>query len=234
MKILTFSCGLLLCCCLTAEAQDPALAPPPEAKAGAATKVTNAVFDYLSMAGSQTAADFRPLSQSERNRIFGKSLINPVWFLKGALSGAIDLKNDKPPEWEQGATGYGKRFGNIMGQYAIQRTVTFGLSSLLHEDNRYFGSGKKGFWRRTGYAISNSFLARHDNEKQYVSVSQLAGFAAGAFLSRTWQPPSSNSAGDGAVSFGLSMGYHVLASEAKEFLPQILAPVLRQRKPKIP
>jgi len=28
-------------------------------------------------------------------------LINPVWYLKGAVSGAVDLKNHKPQEWEQ-------------------------------------------------------------------------------------------------------------------------------------
>jgi hypothetical protein len=225
---------LLLFCPPGVAAQSPDPDPHPEESVGVGAKVTNAVFDYLNMAGSHTAADFRPLNQRERNRSFGESFINPVWYFKGALSGALDLKNDKPPDWEQGASGYGKRFGNIMGQYAIQRTVTFGLSSLMHEDNRYFGSGKNGFWRRTGYAISSSFLARHDNGRQYISVSQLGGVAAGAFLSRTWQPPSSASAGDGAVSFGLTMAYHILGSELKEFLPQIVAPLLGERKPKRP
>ena len=201
---------------------------------GTASKITNLLFDYLSMAGTKTAADFTPLSQAERNRSFGKSLINPIWYLKGAMSGALDLKNNKPPEWEQGASGYGKRVANIMGQYAIQRSVTFGLASLLHEDNRYFGSGKKGFWKRTGYAVSSSMLARHDDGKRYVSVSLISGFTAGAFVSRAWQPPSTRSAGDGAVSFGISMGYNVLTCELREFLPDILRPLTKSRKPGIP
>jgi len=189
-----------------------------------------AVFDYLTMAGTQTAADFKPLSQREQTIIYLKSLINPVWYLRGGLSAAIDLKNDKPREWEQGGSGYGKRFGNIMGQYTIQRTVTFGMSSLLHEDNRYFGSGKKGFWGRTGYAISSSFLARHDNGNRYPSFSLIGGFAAGAFVSRSWQPPSTRSAGDGAVSFGTTMGYNVLSCVVKEFLPDIVRPLTKRHK----
>jgi len=188
------------------------------------------VFDYLTMAGSTTAKDFQPLSQAERNRIYLRSLINPVWYLKGASSAAIDQWNDKPREWEQGASGYGKRLGNIMGQYAIQRTVTFGASSLFHEDNRYFGSGKKGFWRRTGYAVSSSILARRDDGKRYPSVSLISGFAAGAFVSRSWQPPSTGSAGDGAVSFGISMGYNALSCAVKEFLPDIVRPILKRHK----
>ena len=193
-------------------------------------KPVQAVFDYLTMAGTKTVTDFRPLSQHERNSIYLKSLINPIWYLKGSMSAAIDQANDKPAEWEQGWSGYGQRFGNIMGQYAIQRTATFGVASLLHEDNRYFGSGKKGFWKRTGYAISSSILARHDDEKRLPSVSLIGGFAAGAFVSRWWQPPSTRSAGDGAVSFGISMGYNVLACEVKEFLPDIVRPITKRHK----
>jgi len=195
----------------------------------AVPKVITSVLDYLSIAGTKTARDFTPLSQHERNAIYLKSLINPVWYFKGALSAAIDLSKDKPEEWEQGASGYGKRLANIMGKHAIQRTVTFGVSSLLHEDVRYFGSGRKGFWRRTGYALSSGVLARHDNGKRYPSVSLITGFAAGAFVSRLWQPPSTASAGDGAVSFGLSMGYNIVTGELKEFLPDMVRPIARHR-----
>jgi hypothetical protein len=198
---------------------------------GPTSKLTSVIFDYLTMAGADRA-DFRPLTQGERNQRYLKSLTNPVLYLKGALSGAIDQANHKPEEWEQGASGYGKRVANILGQYGIQRTVTFGLSSALHEDNRYFGSGKKGFWNRTGYAIENSFLARHDNGKQYPSISLVGGFAAAAFASRGWQPPSTQSMGDGAVSFGYMMGYNVLTCVAKEFLPDVVRPLARKRKSK--
>jgi len=197
-------------------------------KTGAISRLTQDVFDYLTMAG-QTTVEFRPLSQHERNTIYLKSLINPIWYFKGALSGAIDLSKDKPKEWEQGASGYSKRVANIMGQYAIQRTATFGLASLLHEDNRYFGSGKKGFWRRAAYALSSSVMARHDSGRQYPSISLIAGFAAGAFVSRVWQPPSTRSAGDGAVSFGLSMGYNAFTGMVKEFLPDMVQPLTAKR-----
>jgi hypothetical protein len=183
---------------------------------------------YLNMAGTKTATAFQPLTQKERNLLYGKSLINPVWYVKGGVSAAQNQWKDKPYEWGQGASGYGKRYADIMGQYAIQKTTMFGLESLLHEDNRYFGSGKKGFWPRTGYALKSSLLARHDNGKQYPSVSLVAGYASGAFLSRTWQPPSTSSAGEGAVSFGISMGWNIGFTVVKEFLPDMLAPFTKK------
>jgi hypothetical protein len=213
----------------TAMSQGTAAPVDPSGTTREMPKGIKAVFDYLTMAGTSSAAEFKPLSRREQTQIYLKSLINPVWYLKGGFSAGIDQLNDKPREWEQGASGYGKRFGNIMGQYAIQRTTTFGVATLLHEDNRYFGSGKKGFWRRTGYALSSSILARQDNGRRYPSVSLISGYAAGAFLSRTWQPPSTHSAGDGAVSFGTSMGYHALTSVVKEFLPDVVRPLLKRR-----
>jgi hypothetical protein len=222
-------CVILLVFCCKVTAQTAGTAPTTGSGADRVSKAVDYVFAYLSMAGSRKSTDFRPLTQEQRNQIYLRSLINPVWYLKGALSAAVDLKNDKPPEWGQGASGYGKRCGNIMGQYFIQRTSTFGLASLLHEDNRYFNSGKKGFGRRLAYAATSSLLARHDNGRQYPSVSGVAGFASGAFLSRLWQPPSSRSASDGATSFGISMGYNVLASVFKEFLPDLTRPLMRNR-----
>jgi hypothetical protein len=190
----------------------------------------NKVSDYLKMADVENLQAFHPMTQKERNRNFTKSLINPVWYLKGALSAGLNQASDKPEEWEQGMSGYGKRYGDIMGQYAIRNTVMFGFESLLHEDNRYFGSRKKGFWPRTGYALSGGLLARHDNGKRYPSASLLIGFASGAGLSRLWQPASENSFGDAAISFGISLGWNTGFAVVKEFLPDLLRPLMKGGK----
>ncbi|HEY7388179.1 MAG TPA: hypothetical protein VH640_06705 [Bryobacteraceae bacterium] len=178
--------------------------------------------NYLNMAGSQTAKDFRPLTQDERTALYLRSLINPWGFAKAAASGAIDQGNDKPEEWGQGWGPYGQRVANIEGQYVTQKTVTYLFSSALHEDTRYFGSGRPGFWPRLEYAVASSVLARHDNGKLYVSVSQLGGVAAGAFVARLWLPPSQSSASDAAASFGITMGSNAAVSVVKEFLPDLL------------
>lgn len=188
------------------------------------------LFTLLNMAGTKTAADFTPLNQHERNRLFFASLINPLSFVRVGFSAGLDQWNDKPRDWEQGASGYGKRYGNILGQYTIQRTVSFGLSSALGEDNRYFVSGKKGFWRRTWYAVTSAFLARHRDGHLSFSFSQIGGVAAGAFLARPWLPPDQNSAGDGAVSFGITMASNAGTNVLKEFLPDILSVFIKKPK----
>lgn len=190
-------------------------------KSTAVSRTIDNLFNYLNMAGAEKASQFQPLTQHQRTQIYVKTMVNPLGYLKAGFSAGLDQWKDKPREWEQGASGYGKRFANIIGQYTIQRTVTFGLSSVLHEDNRYFNSGKKGLWPRVGYAVSSGILARHDDGSRHLSVSQLSGVAAGAFVSRIWLPPSQQSAEDGAVSFGLTMASNMGFGVLKEFLPDI-------------
>ena len=188
------------------------------------------LLNYLNMAGTKKSSEFVPMTQGERNRLYFKTMMNPLGFVKAGFSAGIDQANDKPEEWEQGASGYGKRFANILGQYSIQRTVTYGLGSALHEDNRYFNSGKKGFWPRTGYALTSGILARHDNGSRHFSISQVGGVAAGAFLARVWLPPSQSSAGDGAVSFGITMGSNAGFGIVKEFLPDLGRALAKKHK----
>jgi hypothetical protein len=200
-----------------------------EHEPSAVNRGTGYLFNYLNMAGIK-AIEFRPLTQPERTKIYLKTMVNPLGYLKAGFSAGIDQWNDKPSEWEQGTSGYGKRFLNILGQYSIQRTVTFSVACVLHEDNRYFNSGKTGIWPRTGYAVASGILARHDDGTQHLSISQLGGVAAGAFLSRFWQPPSQHSTGDGAVSFGISMASNMGFGVVKEFLPDLGRSIKKKRK----
>jgi hypothetical protein len=100
---------------------------------------------------------------------------------------------------------YGERVGNIFAQHVIRGTLAYGVSSALHEDNRYFVSRETGFLRRTKYAVLSTLLARHDNGSRSFSFSRIGGSAGAAFISREWQPRSTNTAGDGAVAFGFTM-----------------------------
>ncbi len=214
----TFILLLLLAPQLEAQSQAPAANAD---NVGRINQGIGYLFNYLNMADTKKATEFQPLTQKERTQIYFKTMVNPLGYGKAMLSAGIDQWKDKPEEWEQGASGYGKRFANIIGQYSIQRTVTYGLASLLHEDNRYFNSGKKGFWPRAGYAICSAFLARHDDGSRAISISQLGGVATGAFVARAWLPPSQNSAKDGAVSFGITMGSNAAFSVVKEFIPDL-------------
>ncbi len=185
-------------------------------------KLGGNVFNLLNMAGTRTAADFTPMNQRGRNQLFFQTMVNPLSFVRVAFSAGLDQWNNKPSEWGQGSEAYGQRYGNIFGQYTIQRTVSFALSSALDEDNRYFNSGKKGFLPRTWYAIESGVLARHRDGHRTFSISQAGGVAAGAFIARVWLPPSQDKMSNAAISFGISTAANIGAGVVKEFVPDII------------
>lgn len=177
---------------------------------------------YLNMAGSQTAREFRPLTQRERAGLYVKSLTTPFLLIRNTASAGLDQWKNEPDEWGQGWGAYGKRLANISGQYSVQKTVAYALSAALHEDNRYFGSGKKRFWPRLGYAVSSPFVARHDDGSLHFSVSSIGGIASGAAVARFWLPASQRNLGDTALSFAYTTAGSSGMSIVKEFLPDIL------------
>ena len=157
-QIAGIACLLAILSALPAEAQSPD-SSSGEGSQNPVSRGANYLLNYLNMAGATKASQFQPMNQQERTHLYFKTMINPLGFIKAGFSAGLDQWNDKPAEWEQGASGYGKRYANILAQYSIQRTVTFGLSSVFHEDNRYFNSGKLGVWARLGYGLSSGLLA---------------------------------------------------------------------------
>jgi hypothetical protein len=194
---------------------------------GAAISTTLAAADGppvpepSSTISSPPPAQFVPLTSSERLSKYLAGLVDGESVLRTAASAGIRQAAGTPKEWGGGAEAYGERVGNAFAQHVIHRTLQYGISAALHEDNRYFVSGQTGFFRRTKYAIKSTLLARHDNGNQYFSFSRVGGAAGAAFISRAWQPRSTTSAGDGAVSFGITMGSDIGFNVFREFWPDM-------------
>ena len=144
-------------------------------------------------------------------------LWSEAFVLSAAHAGVSQLRNS-PHEWDQGAEGFGRRYGNAYAQRIIGQTIENGLAFGLHEDNRYFRSGKHGIGR-LGYAITSTLLTRHDDGSRFISISGIGGPAGSAFISRAWQPRSISSMGSGARSFGIGMGVRASLNIGREFLP---------------
>jgi hypothetical protein len=168
-----------------------------------------------------TAAEFAPMTRSERFRNYLGGLVSAQAVLSSAATAGIRQAENSPKEWRGGAEGFGYRIGDAFAKHVIRRTLQYGASAALHEDNRYFLSGQTGFFRRAKYALVSTLLARHDNGRQFISFSRLGSAAGGAFISRTWQPHSENSAEDAAANFGIAMGTDAGFNVIREFWPDL-------------
>ena len=167
----------------------------------------------------RTAEDFVPMTRTVRAAYYVRSIVGPEAFLYSAVRAAGEQAINRPREYGQGAEGFGLRMGSNYAERVIGQTFEHGFALGRHEDNRYFASGRRGLGRRLVYAFGSAFIARHDDGSRGLSLSVLGGTAVGAFVSRTWQPHSTTSLADGAVSFGITYGLRVVFNVAREFAP---------------
>jgi hypothetical protein len=175
----------------------------------------------------RTAEDFVPMTRSERIAEARTAVASTTPFIYSAIRAGIDQGHNRPREWGKDVEGFGLRYGSIYAENFIGQTFQQGVSYALHEDNRYFASGKRNVVRRFGYAIASTLLARYDDGSRSISVSAIGGAATGAFISRAWQPRSTTSAGDAAVSFGLTMATRAGINVLREFSPRFIGRILR-------
>jgi len=172
------------------------------------------------VAGGQPV-EFTPLTASERLGLYLKTTYGPASIVRSAAGAGISQWSDSPKEWKEGAEAYGERFGNAYAMHVIRGTLEYGASAILREDNRYVRSLDTGFWRRTRHAIASTFVARNDAGHGHFAYSRFGGALGSAFISRIWQPPSTNSAGDAANSFGIMMATHIGWNVFHEFWPDM-------------
>lgn len=185
-----------------------------------AQDTTNPATDDTILSGP-TAAEFVPMTRSDRASRYLRGLVAPETILRSAASAGIRHWRGSPSGWNGNISGYGQRVGDGFAGQATRRSLEYVAASFLHEDNRYFLSGEQGFARRTKYAIMSTFLARRDNGDRRVSFSRLGSAAGASFISRSWRPPGSNGHGDALVGFGISIASDVGFNVFREFWPDL-------------
>src|SRR5713226_426034 len=171
--------------------------------------------------GVLAPAEQTPLTARQQFHDFAMSTVGPVQIFSAAASAGISQWIDSPPEWRQGGSGYARRLGNNLAFNGVRTTLTYGFAASLHEDNRYFGSGRSGFGSRLLYALTSPAIARKDGGNRTVSISSLAGIVGASAISRAWSPPS----WQGVDNIGRSIGLTYLGmagfNVAREFVPDI-------------
>lgn len=165
---------------------------------------------------------YTPLTPKQRLRAFAYDTFGPVAILFNAASAGVSQELHSPPEWGGGMKGYADRFASNMGVFAVQGSITFALSSTLHEDNRYFASGNSGVIRRGLHAALSPFEARRRDGRVGFSYSNVTGVVGASLISRTWSPPS----WQGGENIGRTIAFTFAGQAAfnlfREFLPDLL------------
>ena len=114
----------------------------------------------------------------------------PYPIVGAAFGAGINQANNTPPEWKQGAEGYGKRFGSDYGIAMVATTTRYGLSEAFKEDAMYYRCECRGIFPRVRHALVSTLTARRGEDGHRVfSIPALIGPYAGTMTAAYgWYP----------------------------------------------
>ena len=129
-----------------------------------------------------------PSGRQRLNRYVWETF-GPLTLIGVGIAAGIDQGQNNPPEWKQGASGYGKRFASRMGQYTIEQTTSYALSEAFRLDTAFERSHRQGFSARLGDALIQNVTSRTRTGKRIISAPRLAGVYVGGLVpALTWYP----------------------------------------------
>ena len=111
----------------------------------------------------------------------------------GALSATVwssfDQWQDTPPQWDQHANGYARRWVSNYAASAIGNGAKYAVAHFFHQDPSYYKCECTGFRRRLHHAIDSPFMGRKRDGTRVLSAASLAGILASNVVpASTWYP----------------------------------------------
>ncbi len=159
-----------------------------------------------------------PLTPKLKFQLAMKLSTDPVTVLGVGFVAGIRQAADSP-NFQQGAKGYGQRFG-VTAANSFTGIMIGGaiLPSLLHQDPRYFYQGTGTTTSRIVHALSYPFICPGDNGHLQPNYSSLGGDFIAAGISNAYYPQSNRGVGLVFGNFAISTAEHAIYSLAQEFL----------------
>ncbi|HVN20075.1 MAG TPA: carboxypeptidase-like regulatory domain-containing protein [Terriglobales bacterium] len=159
-----------------------------------------------------------PLTPKLKFQLAMKLSTDPVTALGVGLVAGIRQAADSP-NFQQGAKGYGQRFG-VTAANSFTGILIGGaiLPSLLHQDPRYFYQGTGTTKSRLFHALSYPFICPGDNGHLQPNYSSLGGDLIAAGISNAYYPQSNRGASLVLSNFAIGIAEHALTGLAQEFL----------------
>jgi hypothetical protein len=166
-----------------------------------------------------------PLSSRQKFELAWKATQDPINYgIAGAVAG-IQMATHDLPEYGQGASGYGKRFG---ASYANFVTSTFigsaVLPSVFKQDPRYFYKGSGSKRSRLFYAMANAVICKGDNGRWQANYSGLLGSLASGGISNFYYPAQERDATVTIENTLFGIGSTAVNNLLQEFVIRKLTP----------
>ncbi len=160
----------------------------------------------------------RPTEKTKLQNYFFEAY-GPYPIVVSAVGAGISQWENAPPEWKQGAEGYGRRFGSDFGIAAVSTTTRYALAEAFREDTLYYRCACKGFFPRLSHAVVSTLISRRGEDGHRVfSFPALVAPYAGAMTAVYGWYPSRFDARDGFRIGNYALLGYVGANVTLEFI----------------
>jgi hypothetical protein len=172
-----------------------------------------------------------PLSTREKFSLAARdSILDYSSFTWSGILAAQSMALNSDPELGGGIAGYGRYYwrtfaDGVSGTFFTEAIIP----AITHEDPRYYTLGRGGFFRRTGYAISRTFVSKTDSGGMTFSFSEIVGNGLEAGLSNAYYPPQERGLSQTTLNWGTQMESAVLNHVFQEFWPDIRKKLFHQK-----
>jgi len=158
-------------------------------------------------------------SQSTKLRNYVFDAFGPYPIVGAGLAAGVNQWQNTPPEWKQGAEGFGKRFGSDFGIAAVSTTTRYALAEAFKEDTLYYPCDCKGIFPRLGHAVISTFTARRgeDGHRVFSLPALVAPYAGAMTAVYGWYPSRFDSRDGFRIGNYALLGY-VGANVGLEFI----------------
>jgi hypothetical protein len=170
------------------------------------------------------SANAVPLTTKLKFQMAYRVAVDPVSIIGAGTLAGINQAADRP-DYQQGAKGYGQRFGAAYADGVSD--ILFGgaiLPSLLHQDPRYFYQGTGTVKSRLMHALSNPFICRGDNGHLQPNYSSIGGDLISSALSNAYYPESNRGVGFTFQNVAVTTAERTLSGVLQEFVIRKLTP----------
>jgi len=171
-----------------------------------------------------TSANWRPLSHSEKFRLFSRDLLQWETHLSLGIDAGLSLATSDRLFLGRGGYGFLRRTGfNVADEANEMFFGAFLFPTLFHEDPRYIPMDHGTKRARIAYALSRVVLTRNDAGGTELNKSLVLGTVVFSAISSAYYSPVGGSTGAGVIfaNAGISLASVAGFNLFKEYWPNL-------------
>jgi hypothetical protein len=165
---------------------------------------------------------YSPLSARCKFNLFLKQSYSPYTFASAGFQATWAQATGQWPHYGGGTQGWAKRLGATLANTESRRFIqTFALSTILHQDPRYFPSRKRTLIARVWYSTTRVVITKNDNGDNTFNTSEFLGALFTSALQNAYYPRHDRTLGDTMNRFGGALSSDAIGDLLREFAPDM-------------